>query len=444
MLYAIYRAGWWLALPVALLRLLWRSRQERGYREHVAERLGCYPAASAPRAGGECLWVHAVSVGETRAAEPLVRGLAQRHPQATILLTHMTPTGRRTGAEAYADLIAQGRLTQAYLPYDLPILLRRMLRHFRPRLGLVMETEVWPAMIAVCKAQGVKRMLANARMSERSKRRAQRFGAATRTVFGGFDQVLAQTEADAARLRELGAQRVSVTGNLKFDVALKPELSARGEALKQAIGARLVVCAASTRQGEETLILSAWSKVLAHLKRAAPTQENPPPSAPLLLLVPRHPQRFDEAASLTQSAGFALARRSDLGADFAAQAQRLAQTEVLLGDSMGEMAMYYAACDIALIGGSLLPLGGQNLIEACASGKPVLLGPHMFNFAQASADALACGAALRTDAESLEATLFHLLGDAAQRARMGEAGLAFAQAHRGAALRMLQAAGAPY
>ncbi|MBR8395255.1 lipid IV(A) 3-deoxy-D-manno-octulosonic acid transferase [Burkholderia cenocepacia] len=423
MLRAIYRALWWLVAPAALIRLYVRSRKERGYREHIGERFG-HVAGRSRDDRAPLIWVHAVSVGETRAAQPLIDALMRARPDARILLTHMTPSGRATGEQIFGD-----RVLRCYLPYDMPGAVRRFLRAWRPTLGLVMETEVWPTLIDECRRADVPLVLTNARMSARSFRRAAKFGAATRDVFGGFSRVLAQSPADAERLTSLGARNVTVLGNLKFDMTTPPELAARGHAWRDAIGARPVWVAASTRENEEALVLQAFAEMRT-------------PGA-LLVLVPRHPQRFAEVEALVARSGLKCVRRSVWAADAAALAAgRLAaepladDVTVLLGDSMGELGAYYAAADIAFIGGSLLPLGGQNLIEACAVGVPVLIGPHVFNFTQATADAVAAGAAMQVeDPLDLAHVLDALFADKARRIAMGAAGAAFAARHRGATAR---------
>ncbi|TFW19762.1 3-deoxy-D-manno-octulosonic acid transferase [Massilia arenosa] len=405
---------WWLALPLVLGRLWWRGRKEPGYRAHWAERLGFYGARRQPP--GRAIWVHAVSVGETRAAEPLVDALLRAYPDSHIVLTHMTPTGRATGASVFAKHGA--RVVQSYLPYDTGFMVGRFIRHFAPAICILMETEVWPNLIAGCAAHGVPVALVNARLSERSLRRGQRFGRLMGDAARAITVVAAQTEADAQRIRSLGAPQVGVTGSIKFDVVIPAQALETGAWLRERLGKRHVLLCASTREGEENLILDAYVGV-------------DPAVRPLLLLVPRHPQRFDEVAILVEARGLSLARRSQLPGDAAA-------FDVVLGDSMGEMFAYYSACECAYIGGSLLPLGGQNLIEACALGKPVLVGPHTFNFAQATEDALAAGGAERVpDARTLMSEAVRLLGDHAAREAMGRNAAAFAAQHRGATARTL-------
>ena len=411
----LYSALWVLALPFVLGRLWWRGLREPGYRQHLGERLGLYGWRDG---GWHTIWVHAVSVGETRAAEPLIDALMQAYPDSRIVLTHMTPTGRATGKALYAKHGA--RLVQSYLPYDIEWLVRRFLRFFAPRICILMETEVWPNMIAACRRQDVPVALVNARLSERSLRRGQRFGALMMQAARGITLVAAQTEADAARVRALGSPNVHVTGSIKFDVVVPQAALDTGAWLRERVQGRPLLLCASTREGEEAMILDAWQAMASR------------PEGMLLAIVPRHPQRFDEVAGLVAARGLSLQRRSQLG-------DAPVSANVLLGDSMGEMFAYYEACDCAFIGGSLLPLGGQNLIEACALARPVIVGQYTFNFAQATDEAIAAGGALRVDdaAHMLEQGA-RLLADRGARATMGQRAAAFAGAHKGATLRTLE------
>ena len=462
MLRLLYSLAWLLALPLVCLRLWGRGRKEPGYRQHWRERFGMYargaaaasilpqdagepPSASAagetdpaPAASGaetaagrrQLIWLHAVSVGETRAAEPLLTALLQAYPQATILLTHMTPTGRETGRMLFAKHGA--RVQQSYLPYDLVWLVRRFLRHFAPSICILMETEVWPNLLLACEQARVPVALVNARLSERSMRRGQKMGALMRDAARRITLVAAQTGLDAERIRTLGASRVEVTGSIKFDVAVPDPMLALGRNLRTYAGTRPVLLCASTREGEEALLLPA----LCNMLQTASSSSAPPP--PLLLLVPRHPQRFDEVAQMLTQAGLHYVRRSALSSEELQGGSLPPQVQVLLGDSMGEMFAYYEACDLAFVGGSLLPLGGQNLIEACALGKPVLIGPHTFNFLEVTEQALAAGAACRVaDAGALAEKSAQLLADDSARAQMGECGRAFSGKHRGATAKTL-------
>lgn len=410
---ALYSLAVWLLLPWAALHLLWRARRQPDYLRHWGERFGLF--GKAERTPAPAIWIHAVSVGETRAAQPLVAALAERFPGHRLLLTHMTPTGRATSTALFGD-----RVARSYLPYDTPGAMRRFLRRYRPALGIVMETELWPNLVAACRAQGVPLLLVNARLSERSAGRYARFPRLVRDALAGLSAVAAVSADDARRLAALGARDVQVFGNLKFDSEPPPAQLELGAQLRTRAGGRPLFLCASTREGEEALILDAW-------RHAAP-------AGALLAIVPRHPQRFDEVAQLAAARGFAVQRRSD-GLPVAAA------TQVWLGDSMGEMFAWYAAASfdgVAFIGGSLRDFGSQNLIEACAVGAPVLLGPSTYNFAAAAADALADGAARQVrDANELVAAALQLLGDAARRRTMGELGRAFAARQRGATQRTL-------
>jgi 3-deoxy-D-manno-octulosonic-acid transferase len=397
-----------LATPLILLRLLWRARKQPEYLQHLGERWGIYRTPVPER----LIWIHAVSVGETRAAQPLIEALQAAWPEHRILLTGMTPTGRATGHEVYGDGVIQ-----AYLPYDYPVAVDRFFRHFSPRFGVLMETEIWPNLLANARARQIPVILANARLSERSARGYGKLPALVRPAFGALQAVAAQTAGDAARIAALGAARVTVCGNIKFDVTPAPEKISLGHAWREAIGQRRIWLAASTREGEEELLLAAWRRVAV--------------AGALLVLVPRHPQRFDQVAELLAREGVTFVRRSAGLPQY--------DTAVWLGDSMGEMVAYYTLAEVAFVGGSLLPLGGQNLIEAAACGCPVVVGPHTFNFLQATVDAIAAGAAARVeDAEDVAATISRLFGAGDELERMRLAATSFAAAHAGATARTLE------
>jgi 3-deoxy-D-manno-octulosonic-acid transferase len=389
-----------ICMPFILLRLWWRGRREPGYRRDVAQRLGRYALPRAER----LVWVHAVSVGEARAAAPLVRALQGALPDHRILMTCTTAAGRETLQQVYGDSV-----DVSFVPYDLPSAVERFLGYFRPRLGVIMETEVWPNLIHACVASGTPLVLANARMSEKSARGYARLSSLTRPAFAALTAVCAQSTTDAERLRALGAVRVQVSGNLKFDAAPNSAQLSAGRAWREALG-RPVLLLASTREGEEKLLFP-------HLDLLSPEV--------LVVAVPRHPQRFDEVAQFAQS------RRTRKPVPAATE-------RVHLGDTMGEMAFYYAAADVAVIGGSFLPLGGQNLIESLAAGTPVVVGPHMFNFSEATALALEAGAAIQaSDPRAAMASASELLRDDERRRVMADAGTKLCEAHRGSAQRQL-------
>jgi 3-deoxy-D-manno-octulosonic-acid transferase len=401
-----------LATPAYLARLWWRGRREPDYRRHLAQRLGF---ADGNRVPGR-VWIHAVSLGETLAVAPLLAALRQQHPGLRVLLTH----GTATGLEAGRALLRQGD-AQAWAPYDTPGAVGRFLRGQRPALGVVMETEVWPNLLLGAQRAGVPMVLANARLSPRSQARGQRLRWLLHPALSRFAQVLAQTAGDAERLAASGAGSVAIMGNLKFDVEPRHEQLEQGRRWHAGLQ-RPVLLAASTREGEEEGLLQAFVTL--------------PVPRPLLLLVPRHPQRFDAVAALVGAAGLGCARRSAWRSSPQAGAR---QADVWLGDSVGEMPLYYGLGDVALLGGSYAPLGGHNLIEAAACGCPVVMGPHTFNFAQAALQSLAAGAAER--APDI-ATAVHRAADLAhspQRAEIAARAIQFATQHRGAGQRMAKA-----
>ena len=408
---AAYGAVLRLLTPAYLLRLWRRGKAEPLYRHAVGQRLGLGYGSSEPGR----LWLHAVSLGETRAAAPLIDALRKRQPGLRLLLTHSTATG----CEAGRELLREGD-AQTWLPYDTAGAVRRFLRHWQPSVGVLMETEIWPTLQREADRAGVPMVLANARLSAKSLRQGERFAALMRPAARCLRIALAQSEADAQRLRQAGVAEVQVCGNLKYDLQPDAALLERGQRWRAQL-ARPVVLLAVSREGEEAPLLAAWARL-------------PAAGRPLLLIVPRHPQRFDEVAAMVEAHGLRLARRSNWGDAPAPQAQA---ADVWLGDSMREMPLYYGLADVALLGGSFEKLGGQNLIEAAACGCPLLMGPHTFNFAEAAELALAAGAARRVaDLEAAMADGLALCADEAQRQAMQRAALAFAAQHRGAADRM--------
>lgn len=429
----LYAIVMWLAQPLLRRKLVRRARLEPGYLNAIDERFGRYTQVIAPHRG-PTLWLHAVSLGETRAAAPLIAALRQRLPAMRLLLTHGTATGRAEGVK----VLRPGDL-QAWQPWDTPAAVQRFLAHFKPDLGVLMETEVWPCLVHACQSRGVPLVLVNARLSDRSLRQAQRLAWLARPAYAALTAVWAQTSHDAQRLRLLGAPVRGVMGNLKFDAAPDAVQLAQGRAWRASLD-RPVLMFASSREGEELALLQI-------LKTFWPTDQKNKgqvdiesvANAVQWLIVPRHPQRFDEVAGLLTARGFAVFRRSDWPADGPGHAA-VASPCVWLGDSLGEMALYYGLADAALLGGSFAPLGGQNLIEAAACGCPVVMGPHTFNFAEAAEQALAAGAAMRAHDMAHAVTLAtRLVADRpSQRSRV-QAALAFSQQRPSAADQLAQA-----
>ncbi|MDF9617889.1 lipid IV(A) 3-deoxy-D-manno-octulosonic acid transferase [Pseudomonas entomophila] len=411
----LYTLLFHLGLPLVALRLFLRGRKAPAYRARIAERF----AWQLPplRQGG--IWVHAVSVGESIAAAPMVRALLAQYPDLPITLTCMTPTGSERIHAMFAN---EPRVQHCYLPYDLPWAAGRFLDHVRPKLGVIMETELWPNHIHQCAKRGIPVALANARLSERSARGYARFAGLTRPMLEEMSLIAVQTETEAERFRSLGARAecVQVTGSIKFDLKVDEQLLPRARELRGQWGAtqRPVWIAASTHDGEDALILAAHQQLLQVHSDA------------LLILVPRHPERFD-AVHAQCAEQFATVRRS-LGEPVAAQ------TQVLLGDTMGELLFLYALADIAFVGGSLVPTGGHNPLEPAALALPVLMGPHVFNFLEISAMLRQAGALQQVDdADGLAGAVRRLVELPQDARRMGEAGRAVMQANQGALQRLL-------
>ena len=405
---AAYTFALRLLLPAILLRYWLRGRKEPGYRFAMRERLGF-----GPQIAPGSIWLHAVSLGETRAASALVDALRLRQPEMRLLLTHGTATGREAG-----QALMRNGDRQSWLPLDTPGAVRRFLLRTRPTVGVLMETEVWPNLLHGAEARGVPMVLANARLSAKSARQGERFAALMRPAAEAVVDVLAQTEDDAERLRAAGARRVAVSGNLKFDVRPSPALLSRGKRWHAAL-ARPVLLAAITREGEEAELMREWGGIRG--------------GKPFLIVVPRHPQRFDEVEALLVAGGLRVARRSSWGETPPDAALKV---DAWLGDSLGEMPQYYGSADVALLGGSFMALGGHNLIEAAACGCPIVMGPSTFNFAEAAKQAVLAGAAWQEPdmAHALQRALA-LMGGTEQAVASAHA-LAFASTHKGAADRM--------
>jgi 3-deoxy-D-manno-octulosonic-acid transferase len=419
----LYGIFFHLALPLILARLWWRGKTEAGYRHHIGERFGFGDIAQGQRG---VVWIHAVSVGEVRAALPLIGQLRAAWPKRAIFLTCMTPTGRRTAR----DLLAESILV-AYLPYDLAWAMRRVMKRIKPAMLIIMETELWPNLIASARSLNVPSFLVNARLSEKSYQRYAKFmpiRSLARDALQSLTSVLAQSSNDAERFRAIGAQHVSITGNMKFDLTIDNEAVTRGVTWRAALNGRAVILLASTRDNEELMLVEQFQRI---------TEWSPDhPNKPLLVVVPRHPSRFDDVCMRLENNNLAVMRRSQL--QDSKLSETFARADVLLGDSMGEMQAYYAMCDLAIIGGSFQPLGGQNLIEAAALAKPVIIGPSTFNFSDAVARAKEANALIQvSDAKAAMKTAKTLLTDKIKLAAIGENAQHFAAAHRGATQRTI-------
>ncbi|MGQ0442680.1 MAG: lipid IV(A) 3-deoxy-D-manno-octulosonic acid transferase [Methylophilaceae bacterium] len=404
----LYTTLLYLALPFVPVKLLWRGIKQPEYLQHWGERVGFYSLAPAK----PVIWLHCVSVGETRAALPLVNALKDEYPEYQILLTHTTPTGRATSEQLFGNSVKR-----VYLPYDVPFAVNKFLKQFQPKLGLLMETELWFNLIAACKQAGTPLLLLNARLSEKSANGYAKLGQLATNGLLSLSAIAAQTETDALRLQLLGAEDVMVTGNLKFDVKPPADSLEKGAQLRKLLHTdRLIFLAASTREGEEALILEAVKDLDI-----------------LTMIVPRHPQRFNEVEALMQSCNINYLRRSSLAKTIDNN------IKVILGDSMGELFTYYAACDFTFVGGSLLKFGGQNLIEPASMGKPVLIGKYTFNFADATKHAIKAGAAIMVkNATELREKIHYLQHNAPKRQKMSAAALDYTRVSMGASARVMQ------
>lgn len=414
----IYSLLTYLLRPLALAVVLWRGLGNRGYWQGLGERLGLGARPGGSGTAAECLWVHAVSLGEVSAAAPLVRALRARHAGLPLLLTTATPTGRARALALFGDSV-----TVQFLPYDTPGSMRRFLERSRPRLAVIMETELWPNLYRQCRRRGVPIVLANARLSPKSVARYLKFGALFREVFAGDTFVAAQSTEDAERFVSIGARpaRTSVVGNLKFDMAVDEGLKSEGRALRVACwDARPVWIAGSTHAGEEDLVLEAHVALLGAVPGA------------LLVLVPRHPQRFAAVADLLNRRGLKFERRSS-GKPVRPDA------EVLLADTVGELMTLYAAADVAFVGGSLVPVGGHNLLEPAALGVPVITGPHQSNARQVAELLLREDALVEVaDSGELARQLKALFADPARRLKLAAHAAGVVAANRGSLARLLE------
>lgn len=402
----IYSCLLYLILPFLFIRLLWKSRKLSDYRKRFPERLGFYPVKFE-----HCLWVHAASVGEALAAIPLIKALQRRFPDLPLLVTTMTPTGASRVKAALGDSV-----THVYVSYDFPDAVSRFLSAMNPVVGVIMETELWPNLIAACNQRHIPVCVVNARLSEKSARGYQRVSSITKELLKNINIIAAQGEADAKRFIALGADaaRVVVTGNLKFDLPLPDDVLQKGEQLREQLGEdRFIWIAASTHRGEEEKVLATHAALLKKYSNA------------LLILVPRHPDRFDEVSALV-SKNFTSIRRST-------HKSSAIDTSVYIGDTMGEMLLFYAASDVAFVGGSFIPQGGHNILEVALLRKPIITGEHMFNFAEMTDLFKSQQAMLQvSDEQALANILIQLADDASQRKSLGDRAYALMQANGGA------------
>lgn len=408
----LYTLLFTLLLPAVLLRLFWRGFKAPPYRQRWRERLGLYSTASRQ----DVIWFHAVSVGEAEAAFPLIKRLQSLYPQAAFLVTTTTPTG-----SARVQAVLAESVEHVYLPYDLPFVVQRFLQHFQPRLAVIMEKEIWPNLFAACAEHSTPLFVINARLSARSARSYQKIPALVKPALACVKSIAVQTEEDRARFIEIGAvpEQVQVLGNIKFDVSIDDSIIAAGNSLKQQLfGGRWVWIIASTHQGEEELFLQLYPQLKSRIPEL------------LLLIVPRHPERFQVVKKLCEQQGLAVVMRSE-GLECAAE------TDVYIGDSMGELKMLYAAADIAFVGGSLVAVGGHNVLEPAAIGVPVLFGPQMFNFQEIAEHILAADAAVQcADRQALQEAVLRLYRDEMFRTRLIGNGKIFVNSNQGATARL--------
>lgn len=411
----VYRLLLNIAIPFGLVNLFVRGFKNPDYWARWSERFGFIPE-EVQNAAPFDLWIHAVSVGEARAAAPLVNLLLEQDPDKTILITTTTPTG-----SAMVKMLLADRVSHCYFPYDLAWAMNRFVACVSAKLVLIMETEIWPNMIAAVKQSGSQLIYTNVRLSERSYQGYARFQSLSAKTLSQVDHFAVQGSLDSKHLQLLGVSvdKISETGSIKFDVSVQPSLHESAQVLRRQLGAdRLIWIAGSTREGEEGRILSAYK----NLKQQFPSL--------LLILVPRHPERFDAIARKIHRRGLEHVRRTD------ASMEVTPSVDVYLGDTMGELSLMYACSDVAFVGGSLEPLGGQNILEPCALGVPVVFGPHMFNFPDISRWTQKEGAGrMVQNSDELTAVVGELLANPSLRDEMGNNGLQFIEAHRGALIK---------
>ncbi len=403
----LYTVLFYLALPFLFLRLIWRSRKAPDYRRRLLERVGFTPIRS-----DHCIWVHSVSLGETIAATPLIKALKSLYPQHQMLITNMTPTGSARVKSVFGETVLN-----SYIPYDVPDAINRFIDRVNPQLLVVMETELWPNLFAVCRQRNIPVFIMNARLSEKSANGYRKIKGLTRDMLSAVTAMAVQAQPDADRFVELGLakERMRITGNMKFDLELAADLPAKSAALRAELGnERLIWIAASTHPTEDEILLAAHRQIMEKFSDA------------LLILVPRHPERFNSVANLVEQQHMTCQRRSAGGAC-------QATTQVFLGDSVGEMMLMYSVSDVACVAGSFVAIGGHNIVEPAALHKPVLTGPFVFNFAEISELMLKEHGMLQVqNAEQLAEEVIKLFADKTLRETMGENAYHVVEKNRGA------------
>jgi len=409
----LYTTLFTLGLPFIILRLIWRGFRAPAYWHRWSERFGASPTLSQK----PVIWIHAVSVGEVEACRPLVKALQTEYPKHQLLITTMTPTG-----SARVKLLFSDSVVHCYLPYDIPFAIKRFLHRTKPQFGIIMETEIWPNLLSICHQSDIPLVLANARLSERSAKGYARFSGFIRSVLNDLSLIAAQGADDKKRFQQLGAEnkKVHAIGNLKYEINLPASLKEQAAAMRNMWdNNRPVLVAASTHEGEEEMLLHAARQIRAHFADL------------LLIIVPRHPERFDRVAALAQKSGINTLRRSE-------HRPCPSDVQVLIVDTMGELPLFYAASDVAFVGGSLVPHGGHNLLEPAILGRAVVTGPHFFNFNEITKQFLGADAALQVnDTQELAKTVITLLQNSEQRAQMTEAGLKLIANSQGASTRLV-------
>jgi len=410
----LYTTLFTLGIPLLILRLLWRGLRSPAYWHRWSERFGANPKLSTDKA---VIWIHAVSVGEVEASRPLVKALQSEYADHQILITTMTPTGSARVKLLFSDTVAH-----CYLPYDLPFAIRRFLNNSHPQFAVIMETEIWPNLISSCHQRNIPLVLANARLSERSAKGYARVSSFTKSILQKLTIIASQSIDDKKRFQQLGAdnQNVHIIGNLKYEISLPASLKEQASAMRTMWHSnRPVLVAASTHEGEEEMVLNAARQIRSQFPDL------------LLIIVPRHPERFDRVAALAQRSGVKTLRRSE-------HRPCSSDVQVLVIDTMGELPLFYAASDIAFVGGSLVPHGGHNLLEPAILGRAVITGPHFFNFNDITKQFIKAQAAIQVlDTKELAETSIRLFKDSQQRAEMGEAGLQLVANSQGASSRLV-------